>query len=149
MQPLSHGDPVQVVDDRMVQMLWDDGRCGGSVDNSSGRAWRGRDLGAGRAGGGSVLDRCIAPAPVCLFVTVSPLLTPGVVIRISTLIFWGQMAPRRRRVPDRHGASQLHAAYATPMFMARLTRFDRRRRRRRSTSARPSAGVLAHHCCRS
>lgn len=67
-------------------------------------------------------------------VTISPLLTPGVIIGISTVIFWKDVMSvtdvtkavfYRGMVLAVLGQSSFISAYVLLIFMARLTRFDR------------------------
>ena len=67
-------------------------------------------------------------------VTVSPLLTPGVIIGISTVIFWKDMLEVSEITKSLFyngivlailGQSSFVSAYCLLIFMARLTRFDR------------------------
>ena len=67
--------------------------------------------------------------------TVSPVLTPGVIIGISTVIFWNAISRRNDRHAGRFlykgivlaifGQSSFIAAYCLLIIMARLQRFDR------------------------
>lgn len=67
-------------------------------------------------------------------VTISPLLTPGVIIGISTVIFWKDMLGLtdftkatfyKGMILAVLGQSSFVSAYCLLIFMARLTRFDR------------------------
>ena len=79
---------------------------------------------------------------------VSPLLTPGVIIGISTLVFWNRLGVG----PGLHlavlGQTSFIAAYVMLMVLARLQRFDPRSRRRPSISAPPTPRCSAASCCR-
>jgi spermidine/putrescine transport system permease protein len=67
-------------------------------------------------------------------VTVSPLLTPGIIIGISTVIFWKDMFGVTQFTKDTFykgiilsilGQASFVSAYCMLLIMARLTRFDR------------------------
>ena len=58
-------------------------------------------------------------------VLVSPILTPGVIIGISTLVFWRQMSVSGGMFLTVLAQSSFIASYCMLMFMARLQRFDR------------------------
>ena len=67
-------------------------------------------------------------------VTISPLLTPGVIIGISTVIFWKDMLGLTEFTKETFykgiiltifGQASFVSAYCLLIFMARLTRFDR------------------------
>lgn len=67
-------------------------------------------------------------------VTISPLLTPGVIIGISTVIFWKDVLSVTEFTKEMFyegiiltilGQSSFISAYCLLIFMARLTRFDR------------------------
>ncbi len=74
-----------------------------------------------------LLDRLHGRAHTLLYaVMVSPLLTPGVIIGISTLIFWDRSFQVRGGVWLTIVAqTSFIAAYAMLLFQARLARFDR------------------------
>jgi spermidine/putrescine transport system permease protein len=58
-------------------------------------------------------------------VLVSPILMPGVIIGISTLVFWRQMSVSGGVFLTVLAQSSFIASYCMLMFMARLQRFDR------------------------
>jgi len=58
-------------------------------------------------------------------VTISPLLTPGVIIGISTLVFWNRFGIAGGLHLAVIGQSSFIIAYVMLMVMARLQRFDR------------------------
>lgn len=57
-------------------------------------------------------------------IMVSPILTPGVIIGISTLIFWNSMGVPGGLVLSVIGQSTFIASFCMLLFMARLQRFD-------------------------
>jgi spermidine/putrescine transport system permease protein len=71
--------------------------------------------------------------PLFYLVTVSPVLTPGVIIGISTVIFWKDFTEMTGTKPFLYdgivlsifGQSSFIAAYCLLVIMARLQRFDR------------------------
>jgi len=71
--------------------------------------------------------------PLYYLVTVSPVLTPGVIIGISTVIFWKDFTEMTGTKPFLYdgivltifGQSSFIAAYCLLIIMARLQRFDR------------------------
>ena len=88
----------------------------------------------------------------------APILMPGVVIGIATVLFWDRVATPS--APS-CGGTALHgifltmlgqscfiAAYCMLVFVARLQRFDEGRSRRRSISARPTCRRSARSSCR-
>jgi spermidine/putrescine transport system permease protein len=63
--------------------------------------------------------------PFVYAVMVSPLLTPGVIIGISTLVFWGRFGVKGGLHLAVVGQSSFIIAYVMLMITARLQRFDR------------------------
>jgi spermidine/putrescine transport system permease protein len=73
-----------------------------------------------------LLDRLHSRARTFLYgVMVSPLLTPGVIIGISTLVFWKRFGVTGGVFLMVIAQSSFIAAYAMLLFLARLQRFDR------------------------
>lgn len=104
-------------DQRMWEGLWSSFAVGAAVVALS--------IPIGTAGA-LLLDGLHARAKTLLYaVMVSPLLTPGVIIGISTLVFWDRIGVG----PGLHlatlGQVSFIAAYVMLMVMARLQRFDR------------------------
>ena len=58
-------------------------------------------------------------------VMISPILTPGVIIGISTLIFWSKMGASGGLLLTVIGQATFISSFCMLMFMARLQRFDR------------------------
>lgn len=58
-------------------------------------------------------------------VMISPILTPGVIIGISTLIFWSKMGASGGLLLAIVGQATFIASFCMLLFMARLQRFDR------------------------
>jgi len=58
-------------------------------------------------------------------VMISPILTPGVIIGISTLIFWSKMGASGGLLLSVVGQATFISSFCMLMFMARLQRFDR------------------------
>lgn len=58
-------------------------------------------------------------------VMVSPILTPGIILGISTLIFWGRLGVGAGKLTATIAQSTFIAAYCMLLFMARLQRQDR------------------------
>ena len=58
-------------------------------------------------------------------IMVSPILTPGIILGISTLIFWGRLGVGAGKLTATIAQSTFIAAYAMLLFMARLQRQDR------------------------
>ena len=87
-------------------------------------------------------------------VVVSPVLTPGVIIGISTVIFWRdvhRLRPARERALQRHlprrcsASRRFISAYCMLIFLSRLQRFDRAQEEAAlDLGATPHAGVLPH-----
>lgn len=57
-------------------------------------------------------------------VMVSPILTPGIILGISTLIFWRELGVPAGKFTATLAQSSFIASYAMLMFLARLQRFD-------------------------
>jgi len=84
---------------------------------------------------GSIMMTQIYPRARSLYylITVSPVLTPGVIIGISTVIFWKDFSELTGTKPYIYngiilailGQSSFISAYSMLIIMARLTRFDR------------------------
>ncbi|MEF2230931.1 MAG: ABC transporter permease [Pseudodesulfovibrio sp.] len=58
-------------------------------------------------------------------VMISPILTPGVIVGISTLIFWGKLGLSGGMVLTILGQTTFIASFCMLLFLARLQRFDR------------------------
>jgi spermidine/putrescine transport system permease protein len=58
-------------------------------------------------------------------VLISPILTPGVIVGISTLIFWGKLGVSGGLFLSVIGQTTFVASFCMLLFMARLQRFDR------------------------
>lgn len=75
--------------------------------------------------GALVLHRMQGRAAGFLYaVMVSPILTPGIIIGISTLIFWRELGVPGSKFTATVAQSTFVASYAMLMFLARLQRFD-------------------------
>jgi spermidine/putrescine transport system permease protein len=75
--------------------------------------------------GALVLHRMQGRAAGFLYaVMVSPILTPGIIIGISTLIFWRELGVPGGKFTATVAQSTFVASYAMLMFLARLQRFD-------------------------
>jgi spermidine/putrescine transport system permease protein len=112
---------------RWFAVMWDDTRMWESVGKSVVIAFWVIVLSVplGLAGALLMTRMQVSGKPFVYAVLVSPVLTPGIIIGLSTLIFWDTTFDIGGRWPlSVLGQSSFISAYCMLLFMARLQRFD-------------------------
>ena len=136
--------------DRWFVELWNDGRMWGAFRNTIlvALAVVGLSVPIGTAAAILINSLSGAARSVLYGLMVAPILTPGAVIGISTLLFWNKFTVPAGLHLSVLGQVSYIAAFVMLLVLARLQSFDRRWRKRRSTSAPAMRRCCGGSCCR-